>query len=42
MTQAKFENLYHFSLLKNEFQKPKKLKESPSNPPLSPFFKGGS
>jgi len=21
--------LYHFSLLKNEFQKPKKLKESP-------------
>jgi hypothetical protein len=24
-----FEYLYHFSLLKNEFQKPKKLKESP-------------
>jgi len=24
-----FENLYHFSLLKNEFQKLKKLKESP-------------
>jgi len=22
-------NWYHFSLLKNEFQKPKKLKESP-------------
>jgi hypothetical protein len=32
----------HFSLLKNKFQKPKKLKESPLNPPLSPFFKGGS
>jgi hypothetical protein len=25
----KFEFWYHFSLLKNEFQKPKKLKESP-------------
>ena len=25
----KKEILYHFSLLKNEFQKPKKLKESP-------------
>jgi hypothetical protein len=25
----KTESMYHFSLLKNEFQKPKKLKESP-------------
>jgi hypothetical protein len=26
--------------LKNKFQKPKKLKESPSNPPLSPLPTG--
>ena len=37
-----FQTSYQFSLLKNEFQKPKKLEESLKNPPLSPFFKGGS
>ena len=34
---SNFKFRYHFSLLKKEFQKPKKLKESPLNPPLSPF-----
>jgi hypothetical protein len=29
LIQIHLELLYHFSLLKNEFQKPKKLKESP-------------
>jgi hypothetical protein len=29
MQELGLESRYHFSLLKNEFQKPKKLKESP-------------
>jgi len=29
MKSVQLKVLYHFSLLKNEFQKPKKLKESP-------------
>ena len=36
-----YEDLYHFSLFKNEFQKPKKLKESPIKFPSIPLFPPG-
>jgi hypothetical protein len=38
--QSQYVFTYHFSLLKNEFQKPKKLKESHKIPLYPPFSKG--